>query len=138
MGKKNLEKLESILAMAIPYLDLNLKEDYANLKTRAMDLKGQHIGKDDIKHMNMALFNNNPCRKGSQEAYNYYRGQAKQFWMKQTKYMQGMIALAIHRSGDKSIPAYILKSLKETSINHEELGMYWKDQSSGGWFWHQA
>ncbi|MEO5945347.1 MAG: alpha-2-macroglobulin, partial [Chitinophagaceae bacterium] len=31
----------------------------------------------------------------------------------------------------------ILKSLKETSINNEELGMYWKDQTNG-WFWYQA
>ncbi|HEX6847940.1 MAG TPA: alpha-2-macroglobulin, partial [Chitinophagaceae bacterium] len=31
----------------------------------------------------------------------------------------------------------ILRSLKETSINHEELGMYWKE-NSGGWFWQQA
>ena len=51
--------------------------------------------------------------------------------------MQGMIALALFRTGDTKTPAAILKSLKETCINNEELGMYWKE-NSGGWFWHQA
>jgi len=141
IGKNNLQsqKLESILAMAIPYLDLKLKEDYDNLKKRTKDLKGQHIGYYEIQYLYMrSFFNKYPISKASQEAYNYYRGQAKQFWMKQTKYMQGMIALAMHRSGDKTIPVSILNSLKETSITHEELGMYWKDQISSGWFWHQA
>ena len=141
IGKNNLQsqKLESILAMAIPYLDLKLKEDYDNLKKRTKDLKGQHIGYYEIQYLYMrSFFNKYPISKASQEAYNYYRGQAKQFWMKQTIYMQGMIALAMHRSGDKTIPVSILNSLKETSITHEELGMYWKDQISSGWFWHQA
>src|SRR5688572_14574656 len=141
IGKNNLQsqKLESILAMAIPYLDLKLKEDYDNLKKRTKDLKGQHIGYYEIQYLYMrSFFNKYPISKASQEAYNYYRGQAKQFWMKQTIYMQGMIALAMHRNGDKTIPVSILNSLKETSITHEALGMYWKDQISSGWFWHQA
>src|SRR5688572_28956221 len=95
IGKNNLQsqKLESILAMAIPYLDLKLKEDYDNLKKLTKDLKGQHMGYYEIQYMYMrSFFNKYPISKASQEAYNYYRGQAKQFWMKQTKYMQGMIA----------------------------------------------
>ena len=51
--------------------------------------------------------------------------------------MQGMIALALNRTGDAKTPAAILKSLKETSITNEELGMYWKD-ATRGWFWYQA
>ena len=63
---------------------------------------------------------------------------AKQTWTQQSKYMQGMIALSLHwTDGDTKTPAAILKSLKETSINNEELGMYWKDQRRG-WFWHEA
>jgi hypothetical protein len=51
--------------------------------------------------------------------------------------MQGMIALALNRTGDAATSSAILKSLKETSINNEELGMYWKE-NSGGWFWYEA
>jgi hypothetical protein len=48
-----------------------------------------------------------------------------------------MIALALSRAGDVKTPASILRSLKETAIENEELGMYWKDQAPG-WFWYQA
>jgi uncharacterized protein YfaS (alpha-2-macroglobulin family) len=51
--------------------------------------------------------------------------------------MQGMIALSLYRSGDVKTPAAILKSLKETSIINDEMGMYWKDQRNG-WFWYEA
>jgi uncharacterized protein YfaS (alpha-2-macroglobulin family) len=71
-----------------------------------------------------------------QTAYNYYYKQAQQYWVKQSKYMQGMTALALNRTGDVKTPVAILKSLKETSITNEELGMYWKDQRYG-WFWYE-
>jgi hypothetical protein len=51
--------------------------------------------------------------------------------------MQGMLALALSRTGDIVTPAAILKSLKETSISNDELGMYWKD-TNHGWWWYEA
>lgn len=131
--------LSGIAKTAVYYLDKKIKEDYDNLKKWTRDLKAQHIGYSEIQYLYMrSFFPQYPIEKATQEAYNYYRGQAKQFWMKQSKYMQGMIALALHRTGDKNIPAVILKSLKETSITNEELGMYWKDLNNRGWFWYQA
>jgi hypothetical protein len=73
----------------------------------------------------------------SKTAYNYFRSRVQQTWVGQGKYMQGMIALALNRTGDATTPAAILKSLKETSIDNEELGMYWKE-ITGGWFWYEA
>ena len=73
----------------------------------------------------------------SQAAYNYFRERAQKTWTFQSKYMQGMLALALSRTGDAVIPAAILKSLKETAINNEELGMYWKD-ANRGWWWYEA
>ena len=49
-----------------------------------------------------------------------------------------MIALALHRSNDNTTPNAIIRSLKENSINKEELGMYWKEWTTGGYYWHQA
>jgi hypothetical protein len=73
----------------------------------------------------------------SQTAYTYFRTRTQQTWTKLSKYMQGMVALALFRAADTKTPTAILRSLKETSINHEELGMYWKENTAG-WFWHQA
>jgi hypothetical protein len=59
--------------------------------------------------------------------------------MKRSQYNQGMIALALHRTGDNQTPAHIIRSLKETAINHEELGMYWKGNEFGrSWYWYHS
>src|ERR1051326_1223526 len=52
--------------------------------------------------------------------------------------MQGMIALGLYRYDDKKTPPAIMKSLKENSLNSDEMGMYWKDNYEDGWYWWQA
>ncbi|MBK7562449.1 MAG: alpha-2-macroglobulin [Chitinophagaceae bacterium] len=137
-------KLKALLSTAIPYLDRKIKEDYDYLIKYKANLKQQHIGYTQIQYLYMrSFFPENKIDAASQTAYNYYYKQAQQYWVGQGKYMQGMIALALHRGNlvkTEEIapqPTAILKSLKETSITNEELGMYWKDQT-GGWFWYQA
>ena len=48
-----------------------------------------------------------------------------------------MIALGLHRFSNAAVPADIIKSLKETALHNEEMGMYWRDMS-GGYYWYQA
>ncbi len=135
-GQEN--KLKQILATAIPYLDKKIKEDYDNLKKNKIDLKKYTPGHTVIQYLYMrSFFPEYAIDKNSVTAYNYFRSRAQLTWTSQGKYMQGMIALALHRTKDAKTPAAILKSLKETAINNEELGMYWKNLSAG-WFWHQA
>ena len=85
-----------------------------------------------------SFFSEYKVAAASQTAFNYYSGQAKKYWLSNSKYMQAMIALALHRSNDATTPKAIIKSLKENSINKEELGMYWKEWTTGGYYWHQA
>ncbi|MGZ5190235.1 MAG: alpha-2-macroglobulin family protein, partial [Flavisolibacter sp.] len=136
----NVDNLNSILNTSLPYLDKKIKEDYDNLVKRKADLKKQQVGYYEIQYLYMrSFFPENKIAAASQTAYNFYKKQSQQFWVKQNKYMQGMIALSLSRSGDKQIPAAILKSLDENSIKHEELGMYWKDNSFGySWNWWYA
>ncbi|HMU45785.1 MAG TPA: alpha-2-macroglobulin family protein [Chitinophagaceae bacterium] len=130
-------KLKSILASAIPYLDRKIKEDYDDLIKYKTDLKKYTPGYTVIQYLYMrSFFPEYDIAKASQTAYNYFRGRMQQTWVGQSKYMQGMITLALYRTGDTKTPAAILKSLKETSISNEELGMYWKDQRYG-WFWYE-
>ncbi|HEV7783122.1 MAG TPA: alpha-2-macroglobulin family protein, partial [Chitinophagaceae bacterium] len=131
-------KLKAILSTAIPYLDRKIKEDYDNLIKYKANLKSQNIGYTQIQYLYMrSFFPEYKIEAASQTAYNYYYSQAQQYWVGQSKYMQGMIALALHRTNDTKTPVAILKSLKETSVTNEEMGMYWKDQHSG-WFWYEA
>jgi hypothetical protein len=131
-------KLKAILTTAIPYLDRKLKEDYDDLIKYKVKLNQQNIGYTQIQYLYMrSFFPEYKIDAACQTAYNYYYKQAQQYWVGQSKYMQGMMALALNRAGDVKTPVAILKSLKETSITNEELGMYWKDQTAG-WFWYEA
>jgi hypothetical protein len=57
--------------------------------------------------------------------------------VKHSTYMRAMIALTLHRADDVSTSKKIIAALKESAIENEELGMYWKDMT-GGYYWYQA
>ncbi|MDP4262598.1 MAG: alpha-2-macroglobulin family protein [Bacteroidota bacterium] len=131
-------KLKQILASAIPYLDKKIGEDYNDLIKYKVDLRKYVPGSFIIQYLYMrSFFPEYKIAAASQTAYNYFRTRSQPTWTQQSKYMQGMLALALSRTGDAVTPAAILQSLKETSINNEELGMYWKD-ASRGWWWYEA
>jgi uncharacterized protein YfaS (alpha-2-macroglobulin family) len=133
-------KTWTMLAKAIGYLDVRIKEDYNWLKkyyTKA-EMEENHLSETAIQYLyGRSYFKDIEIPGASKEAFDYYKGQAEKYWLSQGKYLQGMIALALHRYDSKLIPQDIIKSLKENSTSHEELGMYWKD-NVGGWYWYQA
>lgn len=130
-------KLKAILSTAIPYLDKKIKEDYDELVKYKTDLKKYTPGHTTVQYLYMrSFFPEYEIATASKTAYNYFRSRMQQTWVGQSKYMQGMAALALYRTADTKTPAAILKSLKETSITNEELGMYWKNQRYG-WFWYE-
>ncbi|HJW18499.1 MAG TPA: alpha-2-macroglobulin family protein [Flavisolibacter sp.] len=134
------EALQPIIAAAIPYLDKQIAEQYNRLVKSKADLNKQQIGYYEIQYLYMrSYFKQYMIDQATQPAHQYYLKQAKQFWMQQPLYLQGMIALALHSSGDQQTPAAILRSIKERAITNEEQGMYWKDNHFGySWFWWYA
>jgi hypothetical protein len=68
----------------------------------------------------------------------YYKGQSKKYLLPKSKYIHSMIALVLYRDKDSKTPAAILKSLKENAIVKEEMGMYWKEFATGGYYWYQS
>ncbi|MCZ2459089.1 MAG: alpha-2-macroglobulin, partial [Chitinophagales bacterium] len=136
--KEQEEKLKQILSTAIPYLDKAIVKDYNDLLKYKADLKKYVPGYTQIQYLYMrSFFPEYPVPADSKKAYTYFRERIQKTWTQQNNYMKGMIALGLFRTGDQKTPAAILKSLKETSITNDELGMYWKNIRSG-WFWYQA
>jgi uncharacterized protein YfaS (alpha-2-macroglobulin family) len=135
----NYQTIKAIVDKAVPYLDKKIKEDYDDLIKYKAKLKDNHLSYIQIQYLYMrSFFPEYKVAAASQIAYNYYNGQAKKYWLSNSKYMQAMIALALHRSNDEATPKAIIKSLKENAINKEEMGMYWKEWTTGGYYWHQA
>ncbi|MBK7337183.1 MAG: hypothetical protein IPJ00_13930 [Saprospirales bacterium] len=69
------------------------------------------------------------------EVHAFCMKQAAKYWLNKGIYQEGMLALALNRSGDATTATSIMRSLKERSLNHEELGMYWK--FNRGYFWYE-
>ncbi|WP_462253944.1 alpha-2-macroglobulin family protein, partial [Ferruginibacter sp.] len=133
------QKIKPVADKAIVYLDKKIKEDYDNLIRSKSKLSNDNLSDIQIQYLYMrSFFGEYKIATASQTAYNYYNGQAKKYWLSNSKYMQAMIALVLHRTKDEVTPKAILKSLKENAIVKEEMGMYWKEWTNGGYYWQQA
>lgn len=129
----------SMVKEAIAYLDREVEKDYEWLKTHDKDYKeNQHLDQTTIQFLYArSFFKDIPMNNNLKEAFNYYQDQAEEYWLKFNIYSQGMIALQAKRNNIEGLPTKITRSLKERSIVDEELGMYWKSNTSG-YYWYQA
>ena len=121
---------------ALEYLDKKIQEDYeAHLRRKSAG--AGELGYLQIQYLYMrSFFMDLPVPGPVFGALNYYRKLSQQNWLAQNKYMQGMIALSLYRTGD-AIKAKDILSSRQTAVNNEELGMYWKE-NLGGLYWQQA
>jgi hypothetical protein len=128
-------RLDTIVAAALPYLDEQINKDYHRVKARpAEDL----IGPMQVHYLYMRSFFANSGLPGTAfAAVNYFRKKAQRDWLKCSPYLQGMIALALYRTGDIQTARDIIASLKQTASRDPERGMYWKGME-GGYYWWQA
>jgi uncharacterized protein YfaS (alpha-2-macroglobulin family) len=132
-------KLKPIVDKALPYLDARLKDDYDYLIRYKVKLDQNNLSSTAVQYLYMrSFFTETAVSSNAKTAYNYYRGQSQKYWLSNSKYMQAMIALALNRTADAKTPVAIIKSLKENAIYKEEMGMYWKEFTTGGYYWYQA
>ncbi|NCP45426.1 MAG: hypothetical protein GW818_03105, partial [Flavobacteriales bacterium] len=146
LGVKNIRadyKTWNMVQKAVLYLDDRIREDYEWLKKHNVDMTKDHLNYEIIQYLYARSYflSDVEISSRNKEAYNYYLKQANDFWLTKSRYMQGMIALALHRNGQPKTGIHteqkIIASLKENAILHDELGMYWKDNISG-YYWYQA
>lgn len=75
--------------------------------------------------------------KASTEAYKFYYDNAlKNYRQYENLYTQAQLALVFHRHGDHKTALDLLRRLKEKSLESDEMGLFWRDNRSG-WFWYQ-
>ncbi|UKM65143.1 carboxypeptidase-like regulatory domain-containing protein [Flavobacteriaceae bacterium GSB9] len=132
-AKKMLEK-------AINYLDSEFIKEYKDIRkyNPTVDLNEDHLSYTQFHYLYMRSFFPEIKRSNEVEEFMaYYQSQIQKYWLSRSLYAKGLMALVSHRNGDEKTASKILKSLKETSITSEELGMYWKTNTNS-WFWYQA
>lgn len=135
-GKED-SRTSDIANKAMEYLDIQLDKDYHELIKQKADLKGEHITDTEIHYLYARSFFKRPVPAAFRKSFDYFYAQQQKYWLKQSRYAQGMIALSLFRNNDQVTPKAILKSLKENAMNSKEMGMYWKDMAAG-YSWRNA
>ncbi|NOT76756.1 MAG: hypothetical protein HOP08_17660 [Cyclobacteriaceae bacterium] len=144
MGVKSIRTDSRTFAMitsAVSFMDYRLADDYERLKALAkrkeIKLEDNHINYIQFQYLyTRSYFKDIEVPTASKEAFDYFLGQAKKYWLSTNMYMQGMTCLALHRFNDKAVTADMIKSFSEKALHSEEMGMYWK--SDRGYYWYQA
>ena len=157
LGITNLDKsTKKMIQKAVTYLDKELIEQYNKLLENASKIKAKaktdkkgkkeyndylaknHLGYFTIQYLYMRSFYVDISMENKlKTAVDYYKNQSETYWNDYNLYAKGQIALSLFRSKKKNIANKILKSLKENSITSVELGMYWKENAAG-YYYYQA
>ena len=139
LNNDDYSNLKPIIEKALPYLDSKIKEEYDDLKRSKTKLNQNNLSNTAIQYLYMrSFFTEYKINSTAQIAYKYYHDQSQQYWLGNSKYMQAMIALALHRTNDTKTPPAIIRSLKENAIYKEEMGMYFKEFTTGGYYWYES
>lgn len=136
---RNDSKTWNMVREGVRYLDDRIDEDYDWIVRYDKEhLDDDHLGQIEIQYLYArSFFKDISVQNSNQKAFDYYLGQAKKYWTGKGRYMQGMIALALFRNGEKTVAADIMKSLSETALHSDELGMYWKENNAS-YYWYEA
>ena len=133
-------EINRMLKKAIGYLDESVRIDFEKIKKEDKDyLKNNHLGYEDIQYLYARSYFRIefPIDKAYSEMLDYYKAQTVKYWKTQNNYLKGMIALYMNRFGDNNTASILMRSLKETALHSEEMGMYWRNEQQG-WMWYQA
>ena len=130
-------RIWKMLREAVPYLDRKIRQDYRWLIKNEINLKQNNLRYIQIHYLYArSYFKDIKMDKENIKAFEYYKSQAKKYWLDFNKYLQGMISLVMNRYGEKETAVSIAESIKEHALYSEEMGMYWKE--SYGYYWYQA
>ena len=135
---KNNTEVYNMLYKAVKYCDNKLNQEFESVKKYNPKYKDEnHLSYMAIQYLYMrSNFKDISIDNTNKDAFEYYKKQSQKYWLQAGRYMQGMIALSLNRYDDSKTAKDILRSLKENSLNNEEMGMYWKENY--GYYWYQA
>ncbi len=139
LGALEHPKANVLLKQALAYLDGEIVKEYKERRKKQPATTAYQLAGYDIQYLYMrSFFTDEPIPGALLAPYQAMRQQAMTYWAKESKYLQGMIALSLFRTGEVKVANDILRSLKQNALYSEEMGMYWKEFTSGGYYWHNA
>lgn len=129
----------NMIRTAIPFCDEKIRQQWEQIRNQAKNtMNDNHLSQMVVQYLYMRSFmKGEALAPRHKDAFTYFKKQAQRYWLSQNRYLQGMIALALHRYDDKTTANDIVRSLKENALHSEEMGMYWKENYTG-YYWHES
>jgi len=151
-GFGHLEQLDiqveasELLKNAITYLDKTLVEQYQRSIANNADGKVFFENRQQLHYlyartnfsedtMGSSLYV--PFKEQQQRLVDTILNSFNKKWIELSIYDKGLLALVNYRLGNLGKARDILIALKENAVQSEVNGMYWKENTSG-WYWYQA
>ena len=143
-GEQNV--LDDIIRKALRYLDNEIMKDYNELIKNKADLTKNYLSELQIQYWYMrSFFADANTDVVNTNAFRFALQQSEEYWMKQSPYLQGMIAVSLNRlfpvmkplAKFKNIQLDIIHSLKENAVTDSVKGMYWKNNAAG-YYWYDS
>lgn len=127
--------LGRIVAAAVPYADARMKEAYDRQRLAAGKKKRTACDPGELQYLYMrSFFTELQPEDSVRPAQEQLLRLAKASWKDYGPQLQGMIALAAYRSGDRAAAQAILRSLRESGQRDAHGGMHWKEPRSYFWY----
>jgi len=120
----------STLRSAVSYMDAQMYQRYLDRK------KYHYTYVDETHYLYARSFYKDKLSKQHQSAYDTAYKILLNNWRTESYYIQAMIALTAWRNGDQKVAKEIVASIKSMAQHSEEMGMFWKKQGRG-WFWYE-
>ena len=141
LSKNNTSQIDQIAKTAIPFLDHKFliyhKARTKNLKATAKLMWVNPYTDLHYLYARSFYLDKYPVSDTLKKATKMYLESAKKEWLSYSLYEKGLAALTLNRFGESETAKKIIESLKETSSNNEDWGMYWI-ANKAGWYWYQA
>ncbi|MEQ1732714.1 MAG: alpha-2-macroglobulin family protein [Bacteroidia bacterium] len=128
--KDTYEGEAQLISKALAYLDMEMQKEYVFLNKNKNWKTYNYSSASSIEYLHLrSIFIANEFKLSSnyKEMFDYHIAQTQKYWLQHTRYTQAVAALTLHYNKDATTPKTILASLKNNSINSEEMGAYWKD-----------
>jgi len=131
-------KLQAFIKKGVEYLDNQQVSSYnriIELYKKDFNSK-QTISNTEIEYLYMRSFwlSEIPLPANATTAYNYFYGQAKQYWVKFNFYNQSLLGLALLRNNELNfVEKIILPSITQNAIRNNN-GVYWKEKYTRNWY----
>lgn len=137
LGKMFPEKatqFETISKKAIPYLD-NIYIKNSTLKNERID----YYAYSNLHYLYARSFyvEKMPVPKKIDSIISVQKVEFKANWLHYSLYKKALLALTMHRFGDKDFAKKIITHLKQTAARNEDNGMYWIENRNG-YYWYQS